>query len=79
MPKADSNVSDLEYAYVVGSDLFALFDSKFGHLFAYSTKWQLQDLQVQKVDVIDDDNFLNHLESCTPTRFSTPVKNSPKV
>ena len=38
MPEADSNVSDLEYAYVVGSDLFALFDSKFGHLFAYSTK-----------------------------------------
>lgn len=37
-----------------------------------------KDLQVQKMGVIDDDNFLNHLESCTPTRFQTP-RGSPKV
>jgi len=37
-----------------------------------------KDLQVQKMGVIDDDNFLNHLESCTPTRFQTPTKGSLK-
>lgn len=53
----------------IGKNDFNFKQSRVNHGF--------KDFPIQKVCSIDDDNFLNHLESCTPTRFQTP-RHSPK-
>lgn len=53
----------------IGKNDFNFKQSRVNHGF--------KDFPIQKVCSIDDDNFLNHLESCTPTRFPTP-RHSPK-
>merc|ERR1712176_1609998 len=51
----------------------------FNHFSVSRVNYGFRDFgeNLEKVTSIDDDKFLSHLESCTPTRFSTP-RHSPR-